>query len=54
MLASLDDYHHAKNLSDRLVPSRDINDQRIRQFDWTRGTTSHTQPKVVVTDSTFP
>ena len=31
MPASLDDYLHAKNLRDRLIPARDIDDQRILQ-----------------------
>ena len=33
VLPSLDDYLHAKNLKDRLNPSRDIGDYRILQSD---------------------
>ena len=36
MLPSLDEYAHAQNLRDRLIPSRDIDDQRILQSDWLR------------------
>ena len=32
----------------------DIADLRILSSDWTRGLTSHTQPKVVALDTTFP
>ena len=53
MLPSLDDYLHAKNQSYRLIHSSDIDDQRILQYDWTRGPTGYTQPKVVVSDTTF-
>ena len=31
-----------------LTPSRDIDYQRILKYDWTRGTTILTQPKVIV------
>ena len=34
MLPFFDDYHHAKNLSDWLIPSRDIDDQRTLPSDW--------------------
>ena len=54
MLASLDDYLHAKNLRYQLIPSRDIDVQRILQTDLARGTPDHIQPKVVVSDATFP
>ena len=48
MLPSLDDYLHAKNLRQQLIPSRDIDNQRILQYGWTSGKTDHTQPKMVV------
>ena len=35
------------------MPWRDIVDQRTLQSNWTRGTTSHTQPKSVVSDTNF-
>ena len=54
MLPSLNDYFHAKLLRYRLIPSRDIDDQRILQSDWTGDTTENTQPKVVVSSATFP
>ena len=53
MLLSLDNYLHAINLKDRLAPSRDIDDQKILQSDCVRGTTGHSQPKVVVSDAIF-
>ena len=31
-----DDYRHAKNLGDILIPSGDIDDQRILQSNWLR------------------
>ena len=36
-----------------LIPSKDIDDQRILQSDGTSVTTDYTQPKVVVSDATF-
>ena len=45
MLPSLDDYLHAGNLRDQSISFKDIYDQRILQHSWTRGKTSHTQPK---------
>ena len=42
-----------KNLRYPLIPSRDIDDQRLLQSDWTRGTTGYTQPKMIVRDATF-
>ena len=45
MLPLLDEFLHAKNLRDRWISSRDIDDQRILQFDWTRVTTGHNKPK---------
>ena len=42
-----------KNLRDRSIPFRNIDDQTILQSDWTRGTSGHTQPKVVVSEATF-
>ena len=53
MLPSLDDYLLAKSLGDSLISFIDTDDQRILQTDWARGTTGHTQPKVVVSDVTF-
>ena len=38
----------------QLITSRDFDDQRIPESDWTRGTPDHTQPRVVVLDATFP
>ena len=46
------DYLHAK-LRYHLALSPNIDDQRILQTDWTRGTTGHTQPKVLVSGPTF-
>ena len=42
-----------KRLSYQWILSRVIDNQRILQSDWTRGTPGHTQPKVVVLDATF-
>ena len=53
MLPSLDGYLHAKHLRVPLIPSRDINNQKILQSNWMRGTTSHTQSKEVAPDATF-
>ena len=53
MQPSFDDYHHTKKLWYQLTLSQDINDQRMLQFDWTRGTTGHLQPKEVVKDANF-
>ena len=33
-----------------MIPSYNIADQRIPQFDWMRATTNHIQRKVVVSD----
>ena len=41
MQSFFDDYLHVKNLRYQLIPSRDIDDQRIMQPDWIRGTTGH-------------
>ena len=38
------------NISMYKIPFRDIVDKRTLQYDWTRGTTGHTQLKVVVSD----
>ena len=54
MLPFLAEYLHAKKLRDQFVPFRDIVDQRILQSDWTRSTTGHIKPKVVVSDAVFP
>ena len=43
-----------KKLRDQLIFSREIDDRNILQYDWMRGITGHTQPKVVVSDGTFP
>ena len=59
MLRSLDDYLHAKSLRNCWISSRDIDDQRILQSDWKRGTklylasSGHTQPNVVASEATF-
>ena len=37
-----------------MILSRNIDEQRILQFGWTRGTTCHIQSKEVVLDATFP
>lgn len=47
-------YLRVKNLTYRLILSRDIDNQQIMQYDWTRDTTRHTHPKVIVLDATFP
>ena len=47
MLTSFNDCLHAKKVNHQLIPSTDIDDQRILQSDW-RGTTGQTQPKMVV------
>ena len=52
MLPLHDDYLHAKILRDYRISSRDINGLRILQSNWMRGTTAHTQPKVVVSEAT--
>ena len=53
MLPLLDDYLHAKCLWECWISSRYIDDQRILQSDWTRGTTGcSTQLKEVVSDAT--
>ena len=52
MLPFLDDYLHMKNLRYQLIPFKDIDDQRILKYDYTRGTLA--QSKVVVSDATFP
>ena len=38
----------------QLTPSRDIDDKRILESDWTRSAHDHTQLGVVVLDATFP
>ena len=37
-----------------MVLSSDIVDQRILQSDWTSGTPGHIEPRVLVSDDTFP
>ena len=51
LLSSFGD--HLKTLRDPSILFTDIGDQRILQHNWTRGTTGHTQPEVVVSDATF-
>ena len=51
MLHLLDDSQKS-NLS-IVTLSQDIDNQRIRQSDWTRGTTDYTQPTVVASDATI-
>ena len=46
--AQLTSPNHTKNLRYLLIPSRDIVDQGILQYDWTRDTTGLTQLKVAV------
>ena len=38
----------------QLIPSRDVDDQRILEFDWPNGIPGHTQSRVVVPNATFP
>ena len=38
----------------QLIHSRDIDEQRILESNWIRGTPGLTQTKVVVSDVTFP
>ena len=40
-----------KKLRDQLILFRDIDEQRILQSDWTRGTTDQTQANVAVSDA---
>ena len=54
MLPSFDGYLHATVLWYQLIPSKVIDDQRLLQSDWTGGITSHTPPKKVVWNPTFP
>ena len=42
-----------KKLRYHFILSRDVDDQRILQWDWTRDKTCQTQPKRVVPDTTF-
>ena len=51
MLPFFNDYLYAKNLRYWLIPSTDIDDQRILECDWTWGTTGHIKSKVVVSDA---
>ena len=53
ILSSIDDYLLAEIQGHRLGVSCDTADQRVLHFDWTRDTTGHTQPKVVVSGTTF-
>ena len=54
MLPSLDDWLRAKKLRNYLILSRDFNDQRILQSDWTRALSGHTHSRVIVSDLTLP
>ena len=36
-----------------LIPDRDIDNQRILEIDWPRGTPGHNQPRVVVFNAAF-
>ena len=36
----------------QLIPSTDIDDQKILEYGWTRYTPGQTQPRVVVLDAT--
>ena len=53
MLPLLDDRLHLKKLRHHMSLSRDIDNQRILQCDWTGGATSLTQSKVVVSYPTL-
>ena len=46
MLHFFNDYLIAKKLRYRLIPSRDIDNQRILQSNWMRSTIGHTKPKL--------
>ena len=37
----------------QLIPSGDIDDQRILESDWPKGAPGHYQPRVVVLNATF-
>ena len=52
MQPSLDDYLHAKILKYQLNLFRDIDNQRNLQIDWMKSPPGHTQPKVVILDTT--
>ena len=54
LLSPPDNHFQAKNLKYQLIPSRDIDDQRLMQSNWTKSTTGHTQPKVLLLDANFP
>ena len=43
----------SKKLRYQLILLRDINDQRILQSDWIRGTSGLIQPKMIVSDVTY-
>ena len=53
MLSFSVDYLHEKNLGDHLIPSRDIDDQRMQQSAQLRGRAGHTQAKVAASYATF-
>ena len=53
ILPSIAGYLQAKNIWYSLIPSRDIDDQRILRSDWTRDTTGNTQLKLAVSDPSF-
>ena len=53
-LLSLDHFLHPKKLRYHLILSRVIDDQPVKESDWTKGTTGHIQPKLVASDPTFP
>ena len=38
----------------RLIPSRDIDNQRILESEWHNATSDHTQPRAVPINVTFP
>ena len=38
----------------QLISSGDINDKKILGSDWSKSTTGHTQPRMVVVNATFP
>ena len=46
-LLSLDHFLHPKKLRYHLILSRVIDDQPVKESDWTKGTTGHIQPKLV-------
>ena len=51
MLIFFDNYCHTKHVKHYLIPSRDIDGQRILKSDWTRRKTDFTLPVAVILPS---